>query len=90
MAFTGRKSSASVTSEPVEELEQKGLSATAVATDPVVVSAELVRAAELVEGRLNGVVLMAQMPRTEAEVSGGARVGTARYVAGPAAHQYRH
>jgi hypothetical protein len=51
-----------------QELEQKGLSATAVATDPVVVSAELVRAAELVEGRLNGVILMAQMPRTEAEV----------------------
>jgi len=51
-----------------QELEQKGLSATAVATDPVVVSAELVRAAELVEGRLNGVVLMAQMPHTEAEV----------------------
>jgi hypothetical protein len=51
-----------------QELEQKGLSATAVAVDPVVVSAELVRAAELVEGRLNGVILMAQMPRTEAEV----------------------
>ena len=51
-----------------QELEQKGLSATAVATDPVVVSAELVRAAELVEGHLNGVILMAQMPRTEAEV----------------------
>ena len=51
-----------------QELAQKGLSATAVATDPVVVSAELVRAAELVEGRLNGVVLMAQMPHTEAEV----------------------
>ncbi len=51
-----------------QELEQKGLSATAVAIDPVVVSAELVRAAELVEGRLNGVVLMAQMPHTEAEV----------------------
>ena len=50
------------------EVEQKGLSATAVATDPVVVSAELVRAAELVEGRINGVVLMAQMPHTEAEV----------------------
>lgn len=51
-----------------QELEQKGLSATAVATDPVVVAAEVVRAAELVEGRVNGVVLMAQMPHTEAEV----------------------
>ncbi len=51
-----------------QEVEQKGLSATAVATDPVVVAAQLVRAAELVEGRVNAVVLMAQMPHTEAEV----------------------
>ena len=51
-----------------QQVAQKGLSATAVALDPVVVSAELVRAAELVEGRVNGVVLMAQMPHTEAEV----------------------
>lgn len=51
-----------------QELEQNSLSAKAIATDPVVVAAELVRAAELVEGRVNGVVLMAQMPHTEAEV----------------------
>lgn len=54
--------------QTISDLNRYHFAANVLVTDPVLVTAAVIRAAELVDGHFDNIVVMAQMPRTDAEV----------------------